>query len=512
MTTTTAATSTPTPTPTPTPTSSTTTSQTAQQASQAAAQSIISTLNAGSGIDTGTLVTELVQAQYADKTNSLAQQASTATAQISAIAQLQSDITTFSTSLQSLISGGTLSTQPTTSNASVISASALSGAHIGAVAEQVEVDSLATAQSAATTTSFTSRSATVGTGTLTLTFGTATVSNGAMTGFTAGSAAPVTITIGDDNDTVDGIASAINAANAGVTATVVTDADGSARLMIKGQTGAAQAFTLSGDTPALQQLNVGVGQSATTIGTSAQNAQLKLDGVPVQRASNTVSDLITGVQLNLLNAAPGTIVNIGSTTPSANLNEAVNDFVSAYNSIISEITTDTAPGTGVLRQDPAVSALQATLAQLTLTQLTPTKTAGIPSTLAEIGVGTNKDGTLSVDATQLATAVATYPDAVEAMFTNGATASGAGLGGALSAMAISAANPTYGLAASTATYTATQSKIADDQSTLQTDEQTMTTRLTQQFSTMNSVVSTYKSQMSFLQQQIDAWNDAAKNS
>jgi flagellar hook-associated protein 2 len=508
MTTTTAATSTPTPTPTPAPTSS----QTAQQASQAAAQSIISTLNAGSGIDTGTLVTELVQAQYADKTNSLAQQASTATSQISAIAQLQSDITTFSSSLQSLISGGTLSTQPTSSNSSVITASTLSGAHIGAIAEQVEVDSLATAQSAATATSFASRSATVGTGTLTLTFGTATVSNGAMSSFTAGSASPVTITIGDGNNTVDGIASAINAAKAGVTATVVTDADGSARLMIKGQTGSAQAFTLSGDTPELQQLNVGVGETATTIGTAAQNAQLKLDGVAVQRATNTVSDLITGVQLNLMSAAPGSVINIGSTTPTDALNQAVNDFVSAYNAVMGDISTDTDPATGILRQDTAVNTLKNTLAQLTLTQLTPTVTPGVPSTLAEIGVGTNKDGTLSVNATQLATAIAAYPDAVEAMFTNGATASKAGLGGALSAMAISAANPTYGLAASTATYTATQSKIADQQTDLQTDETNMTTRLTQQFSTMNSKVSSYKSQMTFLQQQIDAWNDAAKSS
>ncbi|MGC8160089.1 hypothetical protein ACP3WZ_26550, partial [Salmonella enterica] len=75
---------------------------------------------------------------------------------------------------------------------------------------------LATAQVATSASSFSGRDATVGTGNLTLTFGTATVDSGALTGFTAGAAQPVTIAIDSAHQTLSGIASAINAASAGV--------------------------------------------------------------------------------------------------------------------------------------------------------------------------------------------------------------------------------------------------------------------------------------------------------
>ncbi|MFX8016042.1 hypothetical protein ABTK76_19245, partial [Acinetobacter baumannii] len=93
--------------------------------------------------------------------------------------------------------------------------------------------------------------------------------NGAITGFTAGSTAAVNITIDSSNNSLQGIAKAINAANAGVTATVLTDSSG-ARLSLKGKTGEAQAFTLTAtedaSAPGLAQLNVGVGATGTTIG------------------------------------------------------------------------------------------------------------------------------------------------------------------------------------------------------------------------------------------------------
>ncbi|MFX8281908.1 hypothetical protein ABTL36_19595, partial [Acinetobacter baumannii] len=80
----------------------------------------------------------------------------------------------------------------------------------------------------------------IGTGSLTLQLGSATYANGAITGFTAGSTAAVNITIDSSNNSLQGIAKAINAANAGVTATVLTDSSG-ARLSLKGKTGEAQA-------------------------------------------------------------------------------------------------------------------------------------------------------------------------------------------------------------------------------------------------------------------------------
>jgi len=486
-------------------TTTSTTSSTSAASSNSATASIIKTLNAGSGIDTASLVTSLVQAEFAAKTDSLQTQTDSLTAQISAVGQLQSGITSFSQALQSLINGGTLSTQPTVSDGSILSATTLSGAQLSNLSAQVEVTRLASAQSVATAASFASTSATVGTGNLTLTFGTATVADGAMTDFTAGSAAPITIAIDSDHSSVAGIAGAINAAKAGVTASVVTDADGTARLVLKGGTGSARAFTLSGDTPELQQLDAGVGASATVINSAALNAQLKYDGVAVERATNTVSDLVPGVKLNLLTAAVGKPVTLGSSTPTDALSQAVGDFVDTYNSFIAMVTSDTDAATGSLRQDTAVQAMQRQLQALTGVDLTG-DTSGAPTTLAQIGVVTNRDGTLSVNNTQLAAALNAHPEAVEAMFRNGSTATGGGLGGALTAISTAAGSATYGLAASTARYKAQQSDVTDQQTDLQSQEDTMTTRLTTQFSNMDAAVAAYKSTQTFLQQQIDAWN------
>jgi hypothetical protein len=119
----------------------------------------------------------------------------------------------------------------------------------------------------------------IGTGKLTLTFGTATVVDGDMTVFTAGGGTPVEITIGTSNSSLTGIAAAINAKNAGVTASVLSDAGG-ARLVLKSATGASQAFTLTATEDAgaegLAAFNIGVGVTGTTVSTAAQDA----DDVP----------------------------------------------------------------------------------------------------------------------------------------------------------------------------------------------------------------------------------------
>ena len=85
--------------------------------------------------------------------------------------------------------------------------------------------------------------------------------------------------------------------------------------MLKGATGAAQAFTLTAtedpSAPGLAALNVGVGATGTTIGTAAQDAIVAFDGVAVKRSTNAFSDLISGVKLDLVSAQPGTMVTIG---------------------------------------------------------------------------------------------------------------------------------------------------------------------------------------------------------
>ena len=163
--------STSTPTPTPTPAPASTTSLTKN-----AAQSLLTSLNAGSGIDIATLVPALVQAQFAAKTAALTAKNDTLTAQISATSTLRNTISNFSTALASLSSGGTLQTQPVSSNTSALGATAIAGAKVGQLSSSVSIQALATAQGSRSA-KIDDRTATIATGKMTLTFGTATYSS-----------------------------------------------------------------------------------------------------------------------------------------------------------------------------------------------------------------------------------------------------------------------------------------------------------------------------------------------
>ena len=467
---------------TPTPTA------TAQSAVNAATQALLTGLSAGSGVDTGTLVTSLVEAQFAARTATLKSKSDTLTAQISGVASLKSTMTGFSTALANLVKGGSLQTQPTSSNAAVLSATAQSGAALSGLSASVAVTRLATGQVARTTTPVAAgaRATSLGTGALTLTIGTA---------------APLSIDIG--NGSIDAIAAGINASKSGVTASVVTDANGGAYLSVKGATGTANAFTLKGATG--NALDIG-GSTATktSLVSTAQNAQLTVDGIAVERAGNTVDDLVAGVTLQL-NAVSTVPVALTSTAPTDALTQAVNDVVTTYNEVLKTITEQTDPITGNLRADPAAKSLLSSLKTLTSKPLVGGAVAGLPRTLSELGVATNTDGTLRVDATLLAKQLAAYPDTIEAMFAPSGT-NALGLSATLTALTTSATSTLTGLGASTVRYTAAQSDVAKQQDKVVDQSAQLTTRMTQQYASMNSRVSAYKSTQTFLTGQIAQWN------
>jgi flagellar hook-associated protein 2 len=388
---------------------STTASTTAAAAASVTGASILNTLGAGSGIDTATLVTQLASASYDPKVSAVTANQTANSAKISSLGTLTSGIDAFASALQSLVAGGTLKSQPSTSDSSILTATTQAGTNISALSAQIEVQQVATAQSLASTTLATSGTA-VGLGSLSLTTPAGTFN----------------VAITAANNTLTGLAAAINATNSGttpsgVTATVVTDSSG-ARLVLKGQTGAANTFSLSANSDADSDLTRFASTGSGALMTQAQPAQdaiLKMDGVTSSHASNTISDLIAGVTLNVVSAKVGTTVTLGLTRPTDAITQAVNDYVSAYNQLKGELTTATAVGSGGTGNGPLYgnSAIRQMITQLS--KITSTALSSYPNgpqTLAEIGVSTAQDGTLSVDSTKLASALATYPDAVEAMF------------------------------------------------------------------------------------------------
>jgi len=396
--------------------STTTTPATTASATANAGSSILTALGAGTGIDTASLVTNLVTAAYSTKESALQTKTDANTAKISSLGTLTSGIDSFASALQSLVAGGTLKSQPSTSDSSIVTATAQNGVTISTLSSQIEVRQLATAQSLVS--DYIADPSIAGTGSLTLTVG------------TGGSARSFTIAPGSNNS-LAGLAATINAANtgttpSGITASVITDSNGS-RLVVKGATGAANAFSLTANGDADANLtrfaSTGTGAGMTQA-QPAQDAIIRMDGVDTTHSTNTVSDLISGVTLNLVSAKIGTSVSLGVTRPTAAITQAVNDYVSAYNTLKGEIDSATAPASsdgttaaGALHGNSAINQMKTMLQRVTSTALSSYATG--PKTLAEIGVSTGQDGTLSVDANKLATALSTYPDAVEAMFNPG---------------------------------------------------------------------------------------------
>jgi flagellar hook-associated protein 2 len=218
-----------------------------------------------------------------------------------------------------------------------------------------------------------------------------------------------------------GIRDAINQAALDVTASIV--GDGSAtpyRLVLQSSaTGASSAMRISvaGD-PALQAL-LGYDASGTqnlTQTVVAQDASLTINGVAVTSASNSVSSALDGVTLNLLK--PGSsALTVGQDTSAAQ--NAVQAFVKAYNDLSSTLSDlskydPTTKQAGLLNGDSAVRSIQVQLRNVLGSAL---GTSLSYSTLSQLGLSFQRDGSLSLDTTKLQSALASDADSVAALFT-----------------------------------------------------------------------------------------------
>lgn len=368
----------------------------------------LSSAGIGSGLDVNGIVSQLMTLEKQPLTL-LQQQQSSFNTQISAIGQLQSVMAGFQTAAQGLASAtATPAYQATSSDISVLSASASGSAVAGNYS--IGVTQLAQSQKIVAG-GVASTTAAIGTGaatTLTIDFG--TISGGSYSGgtysgasFTANAAkTPISVTINASNNTLAGIRDAINAKNAGVTATIVNDGSGTPYRLVLTST----------DSGAANSLRIGVAGDAALQGLlaydpagtqhlsqlqSAQNAQLTVDGIAITNASNTVTDAVQGVTLNLFKLnAPGT-TQLSVAQNSSSLTNAINALVNAYNNVNSAITSATAQK-ATLQGDSTTLTIQR---QLRTALSDVLGTSGIYKSLADINVTLQKDGTLAVDTTKL---------------------------------------------------------------------------------------------------------------
>jgi flagellar hook-associated protein 2 len=486
-------------------TSSTSSSSTsAAGATQTATQQLLSSLNAGSGIDFNTLATNLAAASFATRIDTLNTKSDKLDKQISAASAIKSAVSNLASSLGDRVRQGDLSSQPQIANAAVASGK-LSGTQQPSGSYSLEVTKLATSQTLASP-AYPAATSTVGAGTLTLRFGTTT--SGAFTEDANHASVDITIPAGA---TLNDVASAINAKGAGVTAYVANTTDG-AKLVLKGTLGAANSFVLDATedpaNPGLSNLAWNPAAPGTDrLLSSAGDAQLKVDGLAITSPSNTVTDAIPGVTLTLTGTNTGAPTQVGFSDPSSTITTAMSDLVGALNEVLTELNTDTNSQTGDLARDTAARGLKRTFSSLTTAVIMPNAAEGEPSTLSDLGVSIQRDGSYTLDSTKLAAALKANPSAVAAMFTNGLYGVFATINKISSDAAVSSDPGT--LAGALASYTAQKTQISDQQSKLADQQANLRAQLMTRFTTADSLITSSKSTLSFLTNQIAAWNKSS---
>lgn len=212
-----------------------------------------------------------------------------------------------------------------------------------------------------------------------------------------GSGAAQTITIDSSDNTVASLASAINSGNYGVSASVIMDGT-TQRLSIVSRTSGA-----GGDLSITPSLNDTTSGSAVgfTQGQAGQDAQFTVDGINATSASNTVSNVIPGVSFQLLSASPGTNVQVEITNNNTDVESAVNSFVKAYNTVMTDLNAqeknDASGNPEPLFGSPTISTLQNQLQQA----IGFAQSSGAVTSLVQLGISMNNDGTLVLNGDSL---------------------------------------------------------------------------------------------------------------
>lgn len=333
----------------------------------------------GNGIDVTSVVNQILDSERQPEVL-LQQQLAKAATQNSALNSVKTGLATLQDKVNDLkdVLGAFSAMTANSSNTAILTAAAQSGVQAG---NHVVVVQNLVSTSSYYTDSLPDAATTFATGTLTVQIGSG-----------AGSSS-VDIKVDNSNNTLNTLISYINAQNLGVSASVIQDANGSRLALVSKTAGSSGDLTVTANSTGLVFHKSSIGQ----------NASLTIDGVPISSASNTVSGAIPGVTLNLAAAAPGTPVVVSVAPDTAQAEQAINHFVSSYNSVITAINRqfaydDNTQSAGPLAGNSTLRSLQTSL--LADIAYSIPGNNGLVS-LRSIGVNMEDDGTLSVDNAKL---------------------------------------------------------------------------------------------------------------
>jgi len=185
------------------------------------------------------------------------------------------------------------------------------------------------------------------------------------------------------------------------------------------------------------------------------------------------------------------------------------DLVEALNEVVAQLTSAMDKTSGELNNDPGARALRSALITLAGQKVMPDAAEGQPSTLADLGLKIERDGTFSLDPTRLAATLKDNPQAAGAMWTTNVNGVFATIDRI--SRAVSSTSSATSLGSSITRYTALQKSVADKSTALAEKQEDMRQRMISRFAVMDTNVSSSQSTLTFLKQQIAAWNSTGNN-
>lgn len=456
----------------------------------------------GSGMDIDAMVGALVSAEKAPKEAQLNRLESATTTKISALGTLRTALSSFQTALKDLNDIKLFENRSAkSSNTDLLTATASKTAQSGTYS--VKVEQLATGSKTATA-ALSSDFKTTAAGTLTV---------------QVGSGDGVDVAIGADASLED-VKNALNAAlkDSGVSANLLTDpSTGKTRLVMSSSTtGAGEDVSITASNAALEELAISTEEKATAdaggVLERAQNAKFSIDGLAMQSKTNKVENAIPDVTLNLVAADDKKAITVTVAQDQAGVTANIKKFVDAYNNLIkttnsltsvTKVGDDGKPLTGGLVGDSSVRSILSGIQN----ELVSVGGSDGVRMLSDLGITTQKDGTLGIDNDKLKTALESNFDAVGKFFTGDT-----GLMKRLDSR-VEGFNQTGGILAQRVTgLETTNADIKAQREKLALRIESMTARLYAQFNAMDTMVAQLSNTSSWLESTLSSLPGVVKKS
>jgi flagellar hook-associated protein 2 len=467
------------------------TTSSATSTNSAASAGLIAALGAGSGMNTQALAQNLVDAEKTPQAKVINDKIDATKKEITGYSGLMYVVTEVKKAFDVLADPTqfaglvTKNSQPAAFDV-ITNPSAQPGMH------DISVTNVAKPQRSLTKTGFADSNSSVVSGsdfTLTLVAGTGATSKS------------TSITV-PGNSTLIGVRDAINSAKAGVTAQVIDSGVEGApdryKIMLTGQPGANNAFTLSSSIAKVGfNTNQTPGQPDTTL-QAAVNANIVVDGISYSRSSNSIPDVVPGVTFDLLSETSGSSATIQLSRDTSDLKTKVDKVVSTFNDFQNFIKIATDPKSddpdfgGTLSKVSIGKTVQAKLKQMIFGTAGSTTNNSVRG-LRDLGVKLQQDGTLTVDATVFQKVSTANYDKVVTMFSGkalqnekGATTDGVAV--SLTSWVKTLVSAQGPLLQGSQNDSTKVTKYQDDLAKLQTRMDGLLARYTKQFAAMDSIV------------------------